>query len=111
MKDVTRKKEPGDEVRAPWAWDLGQRVGIVLERALREVCSPVYKGGGVNIDIDIGLRYGGEGLTSEHNLRIFPLCRFCKEGSLFAVDCRCDFECACESGVVSSWNGMSRYSG
>lgn len=50
MKDVTRKKHPWEEVRAPWAWDLGQRVGIVLERALREACSPVYKGGDVNID-------------------------------------------------------------
>jgi len=39
-KSVARKNFPGDELRAPWAWDLGQKLGTASWMALRDACSP-----------------------------------------------------------------------
>ena len=41
-KSVARKNLPGEERRAPWAWERGTRcrVGAAVCRAEREKCSP-----------------------------------------------------------------------
>jgi len=41
-KSMARKCLPGEERRAPWAWERGVkcRVGTAAWRALREKCSP-----------------------------------------------------------------------
>lgn len=38
-KSVARKKVSGEE-RGPWAWERGERVGTVVDRAFRDACSP-----------------------------------------------------------------------